>query len=383
MKKITVFIYFNFFVFTVFAQFPKLGNDSTLDVATWNLEWFGDATSGNGPSDETTQFNNVKNLLNQTEFDIIGVQEMSNDVAYANLSTALSSKYETYISDISQTQKMAIYWRKSMFSLIPLLTQSIITNQNYAFASRPPLQVALQTIGGTKTDTVFVIVIHMKAFSDQTSYDRRKNASVYLKSYLETSLIGKKWLVIGDWNDDLNGSTFNNQASPYKNFLDAGYIFPSKELTDAGKKSYAFSSVMLDHILQSKTLDSFYYTGSAKVFDNASTFVSNFSNNTSDHFPVYSNYNWSKLTTRIIPTSVLEKVSFENLRVYPNPSATKVYVECDSEVLGLKLYDLQMQFLLETNKNELELSNLKDGVYFLEIAGANGSLIKRLVKSEN
>ncbi|MFY8109182.1 MAG: endonuclease/exonuclease/phosphatase family protein [Bacteroidia bacterium] len=383
MKKNTFLLVFNLLVFSAFSQFPKLGNDTTLDVATWNLEWFGDATSGNGPSDETTQFNNVKNLLNQTEFDIIGVQEMSNDVAYNNLSTALNSKYETYISDISQTQKMAIYWRKSMFSLIPLLTQSIITNQNYAFASRPPLQVALKTIGGTKTDTLFVIVIHMKAFSDQTSYDRRKNASVYLKSYLEANLVGKKWLVIGDWNDDLNGSTFNSLESPYKNFLDANYIFPSKELTDAGKKSYAFGSVMLDHILQSKTLDSFYFTGSAKVFDNASSFVSNFSNNTSDHFPVYSAYNWTKLTTRIIPTSTNEIKDFGNLVIYPNPSSSRVKVECDSEVFGLKLYDLQMKYLFENKGSEIDLSTLENGIYFLEISGEKGTIIKRIIKSEN
>ncbi len=383
MKKHTFFLVFNLLVFSAFSQFPKLGNDTTLDVATWNLEWFGDATSGNGPSDETTQFNNVKNLLNQTEFDIIGVQEMSNDLAYTNLSTALNSKYETYISDISQTQKMAIYWRKSMFSLIPLLTQSIITNQNYAFASRPPLQVALKTIGGTKTDTLFMIVIHMKAFSDQTSYDRRKNASVYLKSYLEANLVGKKWLVVGDWNDDLNGSTFNSLESPYKNFLDANYIFPSKELTDAGKKSYAFGSVMLDHILQSKTLDSFYYTGSAKVFDNASSFVSNFSNNTSDHFPVYSAYNWTKLTTRIIPTSTKEIKDFGSLVIYPNPSSSKVKVECDSEVFGLKLYDLQMKYLFENKGSEIDLNTLENGIYFLEISGEKGKIIKRIIKSEN
>jgi hypothetical protein len=278
---------------------------------------------------------------------------------------------------------MAIYWKKSMFSLIPLLTQTIITNQNYAFASRPPLQVALKTIGGTKIDTIFVIVIHMKAFSDQTSYDRRKNASVYLKSYLEANLVGKKWLVIGDWNDDLNGSTTNSLASPYKNFLDANYIFPSKELTDAGKKSYAFGSVMLDHILQSKTLDSFYYTGSAKVFDNASSFVSNFSNNTSDHFPVYSSYNWKKLTTRIIPTSINEIKDFGSIVIYPNPSSSELKVECDYEVFGLKLYDFQMKYLHENKGSEIDLSTLEKGIYFLEISGEKGTIIKRIIKSEN
>ncbi|MFY8021151.1 MAG: endonuclease/exonuclease/phosphatase family protein [Bacteroidia bacterium] len=382
MKKLSLILLLNLFIYQAYCQFPKLGNDSTLDIATWNLEWFGDATSGNGPADEVTQFNNVKNLLNQTEFDIIGVQEMSNDVAYANLSTALATKYDTYISDITQTQKMAIYWRKSMFSLIPFLTQSIITNQNYAFASRPPLQVALQTIGGSKTDTLFVIVVHMKAFADQSSYDRRSNAAIYLKSYVETNLIGKKWLVVGDWNDDLNGSTFNSNPSPYKNFLDAKYVFPSKELTDAGKKSYAFSSVMLDHILQSKTLDSFYYTGSAKVFDNASSYVTNFSNNTSDHFPVYANYNWAKLTTRIIPTGLVNVSGMNHVQVYPNPFVNKLKVECDQRIERLVLYDIEMKKLKEVAFDEIETSELKTGIYFLEISGENGSEFRRVLKNE-
>jgi endonuclease/exonuclease/phosphatase family metal-dependent hydrolase len=381
MKKNYLIILFSLCLSNLFAQFPKLGNDTTLEIATWNLEWFGDATSGNGPSDEVTQFNNVKNLINQTDFDVIGVEEMSNDNAYANLNTALSSKYDTYISDITQTQKMAIYWKKSMFSLIPFLTQTIISNQNYAFASRPPLQVALQTIGGSKTDTLYVIVVHMKAFSDQTSYDRRTNASVYLKSYVETSLIGKKWFVVGDWNDDLNGSTFNSLASPYKNFLTANYVFPSKELTDAGKKSYAFSSVMLDHILQSKTLDSFYFTGTAKVFDNAGTYVSNFSNNTSDHFPVYATYDWKKLTTRIIPTGLENKFENMDVHIFPNPCNERIFVECDFMIYCLNLYDLNMKKISSTTQNVLETGNLDKGLYFLEIKGDFGSYTKRIIKN--
>ena len=35
---------------TGLSQVPKIGTDSTLDVATWNIEWFGDSL--NGPSNE-------------------------------------------------------------------------------------------------------------------------------------------------------------------------------------------------------------------------------------------------------------------------------------------------------------------------------------------
>jgi hypothetical protein len=38
--------------------------------------------------------------------------------------------------------------------------------------------------------------------------------------------------------------------------------------------------------------------------------VNNFSNNTSDHFPVYAFYDWKKLTTRIIPANIAEEHAF-------------------------------------------------------------------------
>jgi endonuclease/exonuclease/phosphatase family metal-dependent hydrolase len=293
-------------------NFPKLGSDTLLDLATWNVEWLGSAT--NGPSDEATQYNNVLSLINKTELDVIALQEVSDASTYNTLSLALATKYDGFISTFSQTQKTALYWRKSMFEILPALSLNIPLNStdNYAFASRAPLQVCLKTLGGTKTDTLYILVLHMKAQSESTdagrfeSYTRRQNAANALKLYVETNLVGKKFVVLGDWNDDLDESIYNALPTPYLGFLNAKYTFPSKELTDAGKSSYAFNTSMIDHVMQSKTLDSFYFKGSAKVFDNAADYVSNFSNNTSDHFPVYAFYDWKKLTTRIIPANIAE-----------------------------------------------------------------------------
>ena len=36
---------------------PTIGSDNELEVATWNIEWFGNTRSG--PSNETKQFNNI------------------------------------------------------------------------------------------------------------------------------------------------------------------------------------------------------------------------------------------------------------------------------------------------------------------------------------
>ena len=373
---------------SIHAQnFPKLGNDTLLDVASWNVEWFGDVT--NGPSDEATQYTNVKALLEKTDLDVIGLQEISNPTTYNTLSVALAAKYDTYISGFSQTQKMCIYWKKSMFNLIQSQTFNIPLNssENFAFASRPPLQVCLQTVGGTKTDTLYFLVLHMKAFADQASYDRRVSASVALKSYVELALAGKKFLVMGDWNDDLDQSTFNSLETPFKNFLTAKYTFPSKELTDAGKSSYAFNVNMIDHQLISKTLDSFYYKGSAKVLDDAANYCTGFSNNTSDHFPIYSFYNWKKLTTRIIPAGIDNVAKEIAVNVYPNPVNTDVQVDCDKQILVLDLFDelgrlLPTEQVFSNNNKSLQISlnHLKNGVYYLQVLSSEGMAVKKLIK---
>lgn len=385
-RSISFLFVFGLILNTLAAQnFPKLGNDTLLDVACWNVEWFGD--TGNGPSDETTQFNNVKALLDKTEMDVFGLCEVSNLTTYNTLSTQLATKYDTYISTFSATQKMALYWRKSMFEVIGVETQNILSTENFTFASRPPLQVCLKTKTGTKVDTLYFIVVHLKAISDLDSYNRRKAASGLLKTYVETTLKNKKFIILGDWNDDLDASTYQNAETPFKNFLDAKYTFPSKELTDAGKSSYAFNVNMIDHIMNSKTLDSFYYKGSAKVFDNAATYATNFSNTTSDHWPVYAFYNWQKLTTRVIPTAMAEISSHINLQVYPNPFQEQLQVQCSQPIATIFISDMQGRIWQEqdlskayTHQISLDVAGLSAGMYWVNILVGEQWIRKQVAK---
>jgi endonuclease/exonuclease/phosphatase family metal-dependent hydrolase len=371
-------------------NFPKLGSDTLLDVATWNVEWLG-STSG-GPSDETTQYNNVLALLNKTELDVIALQEVSDASTYNTLSMALATKYDGFISTFSQTQKTALYWRKSMFEIVPALSFNIPLNSsdNYAFASRAPLQVCLKTVGGTQTDTLYLLVLHMKAQTESTdagrfeSYTRRQNAANALKLYVETTLAGKKFIVLGDWNDDLDVSIYNALPTPFLGFLNARYTFPSKELTDAGKSSYAFNTSMIDHIMQSKTLDSFYFKGSAKVFDDAGNYVSNFSNNTSDHFPVYAFYDWKKLTTRKIPAAINERDALMELSIYPNPTQGQFFVACTQAIELIEIYNLSGQKVwvqAEDAKQQVkvDLPSLTPGIYTLRVFGKEAVQVSKMV----
>ncbi len=371
-----VFIFLLTLLYTpTFAQVPKLGNDTLLDVATWNVEWLGE--SGYGPTDENLQYNNVKNLIAQTDFDVIALQEMSNGNTFFNLSDFLFSKYGALNSTFQATQKMCFFYKKSMFEIIPSLSKNILLQYaNYEFATRPPLQVALQTIGGDKTDTLYFIVVHMKANTGNTTakqeaYNRRKAAAGYLKTYIEQDLQGKKCIVLGDWNDDLNKSIFNNAQTPYQQLLDDGYQFATKPLSDAGKRSYAFGGGMIDHILLAKSIDSFYISSSATVFDGVGNYISNYSNTTSDHYPVYAFFDWKKLTTKPVspplPTSITDTDILPELTLYPNPASNFISLnkQADEVVIYNMLGSEQMRFT--SPQSSYDISRLENGLYVFKI----------------
>ncbi|MNY10712.1 Endonuclease/Exonuclease/phosphatase family protein [compost metagenome] len=194
----------------------------------------------------------------------------------------------------SQTQKTALFYKKELFDVISsnhILTSS---NFNYNFAGRPPLEIVLKTKVPAAPDTIYAIVIHLKAYAEQESYDRRKEAATILKTnYLDLYRKNKKTIVLGDWNDDLDQSTFNGMETPFKIFLDNpnDYFFPTKALSDAGKTSYAFySGSFLDHIMVTSPLKVNYIPESANVLDMMPAYISNFSQNTSDHYPVISSF---------------------------------------------------------------------------------------------
>ena len=69
------------------VSFPSdsIPKDHTLDIVTWNVEWFGDPS--NGPDDDNLQMQNAKTLIETMGADLYALQEISN----ANLSRAIAN----------------------------------------------------------------------------------------------------------------------------------------------------------------------------------------------------------------------------------------------------------------------------------------------------
>lgn len=278
---------------------PAQGGATTLDVGCWNLEWFG--SKSNGPTNESLQQSNVRDVISGTDLDIWGVEEVVTATAWSNLKAGLPGYAGVLASDSNVTsgssyyssseQKVGLLYKTSVASL--LSARLILTANDYDFAGRPPLEVKLRVSLNGHTEDIVVIVLHAKAFDDTASWQRRANASAALKAYLDSTYPTTKVMVLGDWNDDVDTSITPGEPSPYASFVSdsADYTFPTKALTDAGIASTASYPDMIDHQLLTNEMQAAYIAGSAQVY-RVDAYISNYSTTTTDHFPVLTRYTW-------------------------------------------------------------------------------------------
>lgn len=365
------------------AQIPKVGNDTLTELATWNVEWFGDAQ--NGPSNDALQFANVKDIISQTDIDLWAFCEISNTQSWQALLDELPQYHGTLVT-YSQTQKTALIWKKNAFTL--LSAQMILTESQYDYdlAGRPPLEVQLIRNDSLMADTLWIYVVHLKAFADQTSFNRRQKAAGYLKAWMDAKHPGSKILIMGDWNDKISGSIYNGSSvSPFLNFVaDTGrYRYATQQCVDEGKKSYALSNgSMIDHILYNHTLDSFYVKGQTKVLDMLPQVVSNYTSTTSDHYPVMGRFHFRRYfpVTPNPTTGIQPAIQPNNISVYPNPVHAGGKVEVVQGMKQTTVYDLSGRLMGEFTGNPFEIGIWEPGIYLLSIVLPDGMITyKRLL----
>jgi endonuclease/exonuclease/phosphatase family metal-dependent hydrolase len=276
---------------------PPKGTAASLDVAAWNIEWFGD--TANGPTNEDLQRDNVADVILGTDFDLWGLQEVVSTAQFDQVMAKLPG-YKGFLSDnalvqqgsqwyTATEQKLGLVYKCSVATVES--AKVILTSANNAFAGRPPLEVTLKvTLNGATIDLV-VIVLHAKCCSDADSLTRRKDASDALKPYLDSTYPSQRVMVIGDFNDDLDTSITVGSPTPYANFLadSANYTFISKALTDSKTASTVSYSDTIDHHMTTNEMAASFIAGSIGVY-NLTSIVTNYGASTTDHYPVLSRY---------------------------------------------------------------------------------------------
>ncbi|HVG63082.1 MAG TPA: putative Ig domain-containing protein [Hyalangium sp.] len=290
---------------TLFVSIPDGG--PLFTVGHWNIEWFGSDTQGPprstspGGTPDDLQIANVRNLISDAGVNLWGFVEMTDTADFQALKAQLPG-YNGFLSNdpivalgsnyySASEQKLGVlYDSRLTFQSATLILTSWATD----FAGRPPMRVDFTTsIQGSSTPLT-LIVLHMKAFDDQVSYDRRQRAGAALKSYLDSALPSSRVFVVGDWNDDVDVSITHDGGvplpSPYENFLAApnDYTFITRPLSLAGEGSTTDFPDMIDHTLASNEVVANYVPNSVHVL--RPTWIPDYGGTTSDHYPVLSRY---------------------------------------------------------------------------------------------
>jgi len=268
---------------------PSEDRPDSVDVGSWNVEWYGDPL--HGPSPEWRQQANVERVVRQLDLDLLGLVEVVSPEAFAELVAQLPGHAGVLSDDPAfygaGEQKVGLVYR-SRFTVDS--TKLILTDQSYAFAGRPPLEVKLSFQEDGRPRTLVVIVAHFKAMADYDGWSRRRTAARALKTYLDATYPSRWVLVVGDLNDDLDASTYRGRESPFSELVQSPeYRFTTAALTEAGIATTVEFPNTIDHHLATDELAARYVDGSAHVV-RLEGFVRQYGTSTSDHYPVVTRY---------------------------------------------------------------------------------------------
>tara|TARA_Y100001980_G_C14545180_1_gene324628 strand:+ start:120 stop:2051 length:1932 start_codon:yes stop_codon:yes gene_type:complete len=221
-------------------KIPKIGSKKSLEVMTWNCEFF--------PAAGDSTIRAMSEAIYDMDVDIIAFQEIKKAAWFEKLMLTLP-EYEYVISQNSSFFDQAYIFKKDIAQFLRI--REPFSDNDYNFAGRPPLRLDLMLeFDGTKIP-LSLINIHMKCCD--SGLNRRKKASQMLYDYIndEIEVTGfLNFIVLGDWNDDLKDDPNEHCFGPF--LKDKKYHF----LTDKIDDNLSFASYpkepyvsFLDHIM--------------------------------------------------------------------------------------------------------------------------------------
>ncbi len=269
----------------LWAQYAQVGTDSTVDILTWNIEWF--PKNGQTTIDETAQ------IISNLDGDVYAVEEISDSAAFLQLLSELPG-WDGLLSPHRYSdgsyQKVGVIYntQKAVINSWQLLFEG----DTYAFP-RPPLELNMTVSEGGHNFDFRLIIVHLKAYDDADSQQRRKAAIDSLKNYIDGQLaLGgeQDFILLGDFNDLLEDPAQDNIFQP---MLDdsATYTFLTEWLVGFQGSYIGYNEPdLIDHIcITEDALSEYGDEGFTQVLylDNEN---SNYENDVSDHRPVIAQF---------------------------------------------------------------------------------------------
>ena len=235
-----------FFVNTLYPQELynlAFGDSNSLDVATWNIEWF--------PKNDHITIDYVTEIINLLELDILAIQEV-NDTTMFNHMLASLPEYSGYYESSWFAGLAYVYKNGSVEvnDIYEIYTTSSFWN---AFP-RSPMVMDINFMG----ENYFLINNHFKCCGDgiidhddiSDEENRRYIAMNLIKEYIDNNLSDKNVIVLGDLNDDIAEPLLNNV---FQEVIDDSnnYRFVDIGIAQGNSSDWSFPNwpSHLDHIL--------------------------------------------------------------------------------------------------------------------------------------
>ncbi len=383
--------------------------DTTLEVVSWNIEWFGSPASANGPADKNLQEANVGKLLKWMNADLYGLVEVVDTMRMRRVVDFMGSGdfgyvISPYCTQATQPsgnawltgQKMAFVYRKSVFSNVTtrgLMRNSATANASWASGRFPFMLSATVTLEGVSKPMNF-IVIHAKAGSTKSDYDKRLAGAQELKDTLDLYYSTTMNLIIGDFNDALNTSIYpGTSITSYQPIVadstDADhYKSITLPLGVQGQTSMiGYPNVIDNHVISNEVMP-YFIRSSVKIMTDVVTQVSDFvtAQNTSDHFPVLSRYDLNGSILTSVPTLSLTAAG---ISAWPNPVKGDLYLRSDKMLshVQFRIHDARGRLVRMEKLDRWQsgssirfpMEGQPPGVYFLEVLTDDRRMLHRFL----
>ncbi len=357
----------------------SFGSDSTLDIVSWNIEWF--------PKSGQTTVNNVKAIIEAMDAEIIAVQEIDSKSSFQQLLNGLDGYSGYYLN--GDYQSLAYIYKSSEIQIINNYEIYI-----YDWREFPRSPLVLEILYRNKK--YILINNHLKCCGDEIMdpYDdwdeetRRYDACNMLDDYIEENLSNERVLVMGDLNDELTDRPVDNVFAAFLND-ENHYLFADMEIAEGSSSGWSFPNwpSHLDHILITNELFEIYNnpSSSCEVIKLEEYFYGGFTEydeKVSDHRPV-----GIKLKTNE-QTGLEETENIHRLTNYPNPFThqTTISFTPASQNTKIEIYNINGQIIdhyfvsIGQSSYVWNRKSEAEGVYYIKLKVENKTkAVKKMV----
>ncbi|MGY6522955.1 MAG: choice-of-anchor J domain-containing protein [Mongoliitalea sp.] len=287
----------------------------TLDVVTWNIEWFGSTT--NGPNNVSLQLENVKKVIEDLDADIYAFQEIASLSRFNQLVDALPG-YGGVVSPAAsaggdfaeEAQKLTYLFKLETIDTLQtkvlltgvtpdLLVDYPSTPNRFWASGRLPFLMEIQTKKNGVRKTINMINVHTRSNGGGESaanprYAMRRFDVNVLKDTLDAQYANVPLIILGDFNDDLdetvadpNAPTVGTTETSFINYINdpENYNPITISLSNAGLRTFPTFENVIDHMIISNEMNESWLVNSERIYF-PYDLIPDYDRTTSDHLPV-------------------------------------------------------------------------------------------------